>query len=64
MRLAVFFLPFTVKGLTEFKSAAERFKVSSQGGLHGPWQWAFPCLQPLGVPPEWGMVVGGGCGQG
>lgn len=46
MRLSVFFIPFSVKGLTESKSAAERFKVSGQGGLPSPWQWAFTCLQP------------------
>lgn len=31
MRLSVFFAPFAVKGLTNSKSASERFKVRGQG---------------------------------
>ena len=43
MRLSVFLTPFAVKGLTNSKSAADRFKVSGQRSDHAILYSLFSC---------------------
>ena len=64
MRLSVFLAPFAVKGLTNSKSAAERFKVSGQQpgctDLCFSWSSAFtPTVVLLHVTPGQGSVQPG-----